>query len=279
MDLMKEPALPVPSASLPPSIPAAPPIGACLPPFRRRRVVLGSAGALLAAALFVIAVRLEPEPRGDPRFAALVEAVGDERYIEARLSGGFKYGPLRPVLRGPGGSPVQNLRLLTVAEDLERAAQAQATAENLHAWGVARLLLGDVDGAVESLALALEKSPTPAVRMDFAAACLSGAVLSARSATVALRLAGTAPGLPSVETLRSTGAAAARARASVVAALLAADGRREPGRSFNLAIALELAGDVAGARQGWMTAIADEPEPQWHAEAVRRLERLETGEP
>ena len=81
-------------------------------PFYKRRSVQAGIGALLAtAAALLLVVRLQPawwqQIAGgddvDPRFAKLVAAVGEERYIEGRLTGGFKYGPLRSVTRGPGG--------------------------------------------------------------------------------------------------------------------------------------------------------------------------------
>jgi anti-sigma factor RsiW len=109
---------------------------------RRRRLLLGGAGVVLAtAAALLLAVRVQPAwwqqlwgPAVDPRFAKLVAAVGEERYIEGRLSGGFKYGPLRSVTRGPGDLSNQNLALLAAAGELQRAAQADPSAENLHAW-------------------------------------------------------------------------------------------------------------------------------------------------
>ena len=74
-------------------------------PFYKRRSVHVGIGALLAtAAALVLAVQLEPARRlmpfraayqgvddGDPHFAKLVAAVGEERYIEGRLTGGFEY--------------------------------------------------------------------------------------------------------------------------------------------------------------------------------------------
>ncbi len=119
-------------------------------------------GVLAAAAAVVLVVRLQPELvqrwRGrdavDPQLAKLVAAVGEERYIEARLSGDFKYGPLRSATRSTGDLSSKNLALLSAAGLLQKDAERQPTARNLHAWGAAQTLLGDHTGAVRTLALA-----------------------------------------------------------------------------------------------------------------------------
>lgn len=146
---------------------AEPLAGAVVLPFYRRRGVQAAIGAgLAAAAALVLVVQLQPEwwrriggSDVDPRFAKLVAAVGEERYIEGRLTGGFKYGPLRSVTRGPGDLSSQNLALLAAAGELQKAAQAHPSAENLHAWGVAQVLLGDAAGAARSLAEAAGMAP------------------------------------------------------------------------------------------------------------------------
>ncbi|MGE3491328.1 MAG: CHAT domain-containing protein [Vicinamibacterales bacterium] len=119
-------------------------------------------GVLAAAATLVLAVRLQPDllqrVRGgdavDPQLAKLVAAVGEERYIEARLSGDFNYGPLRSATRSTGDLSSKNLALLSVAGQLQKDAERQPTARNLHAWGAAQTLLGDHTGAVRTLTLA-----------------------------------------------------------------------------------------------------------------------------
>ncbi len=138
-------------------------------PFHRQRTfraVIG--GVLAAAAAWLLVVQVNPAwwrqltgRDDDPRFARLVAAVGNERYVEGRLAGGFHYGPLRSVTRGPGDLSNQNLALLAAAGELQKAAQAEPTAGNLHAWGVAQVLLGDWTGAVASLDAALTAGGEP----------------------------------------------------------------------------------------------------------------------
>ncbi len=150
-------------------------------PFQRRRAVRSGVWVLLAAAASaLLVVQLQPEwwqhlrgPQADPRFATLVAAVGHERYLEARLSGGFEYGPPRQVMRGPTDLSTQNHALLAAAGELQKAADANPSPENLHAWGVAQLLLGAPDLALVTLTAALAKESSHAVAIDLAAAYLS----------------------------------------------------------------------------------------------------------
>lgn len=148
-------------------------------PFYRRRNIQGLLGTMLAtAAAVVLIVRTQPAwwqnvwgPSVDPRFAELVEAVGEERYIEARLTGGFKFGPLRQVMRGTGDLSGQNLRLMGIVDGASERVVAGATASDLHVAGVGSLLMGDADVAIDRLILALELAPRSiSVRVDLAAA-------------------------------------------------------------------------------------------------------------
>lgn len=158
-----------------------------VPKPKRKGSWLIAGGVLAAAAALVLAVRLQPDllqrMRGgeavDPQLAKLVEAVGEERYIEARLTGGFKYGPLRQVTRGPGALSQQNLALLAAAREAQALAQDHPTIELLHAGAVALLLTGEAAGAVELLIRAAALPGAGAdVLSDLAAAYASRAVIS-----------------------------------------------------------------------------------------------------
>jgi CHAT domain-containing protein len=142
-----------------------------------RRVWAVSAGAALAsAAMWVLLVRPSaPESAG--AFEALVAAVGDERTVEGRLTGGFQYGRLRSPVRSGTGPRTDNLSLLSVAGELQRANQANRSADSLHVYGVAQLLLGQRDEAIATLEEAASRSATarPALLADLAAAYLSRA--------------------------------------------------------------------------------------------------------
>ena len=168
------------------AVAAAAPAGASAPrviPFRSRRWVTGLAVGLAAAAALVLAVRVaRPDlvarflgQGRDERIAKLVAALGEERYIDGRLAGGFKYGALHSVKRGSDLSS-QNLQLLAAAGELQKAAQTTPTTENVHAWGVAQLLLGRYDDALASLEESGSERPSDAlIQADLAAAYLARA--------------------------------------------------------------------------------------------------------
>lgn len=161
-------------------------------PYYRRRAVLGGISALLAtAATLAVAIRWDSAPMrrrvvswapsivtssanlNGGGIDKLVYAVGEERYIEARISGGFKYGPLRQVMRGPAGKSEPDSQLLAVALELQAAAKASSSAENLHAWGVAQLFLGQYAESLVTLRAALATADEPAIRSDLAAALVA----------------------------------------------------------------------------------------------------------
>ena len=253
-------------------------------PFYRRPAVMSGFGALAVAASVLLVMQLQPEwyqrlrgPQVDPRFAKLVEAVGEERYIEARLTGGFKYGPLRPVMRGSNDRSKQNLQLLATAGELQKAAEMEPSARNLHAWGVAQILLGNPDAAAQLLAGALDPRETEFISADLAAACLSGARLTDEAAAAALRFLARSSSerLPTVEQLAQSGPQGQSARAQLAVALMTVS--TEPlslEQLFNRALALEQLGDRGRAKEAWRTYLEVEADPQWKQEAVLRLARL-----
>lgn len=225
-------------------------------PFHRRRGVQGLLGTFLAAAAaLVMVVRTQPVwwqevwgPAVDPRFAKLVEAVGEERYIEARLTGGFKYGPLRQVMRGPGDLSNQNLQLLAAAGELQKAAEQEPSVVNLHALGIAYLLAGDVRAGIEALERAESAgSPSAALLSDLSAAYLLRADLSARPEDLPRALD-------------------AAERALVLAPA-------SPESLFNRALALQKLA-LADASSAWRVYLEVDGRSPWAEEAKRHLEAV-----
>jgi hypothetical protein len=104
-------------------------------PFVRRRWGMGVVAAFGAAAAAVLVVLVLPDGiarfnTGDA-FDKLVAAVGDRRTVEGRLSADFSYGRFQPATRS--GRTTENLTLVAAAGELQRAADANPTPENLHA--------------------------------------------------------------------------------------------------------------------------------------------------
>lgn len=211
------------------------------------------AAALAAAATIVIAVSFGPallqsqRPLNSP-VATLVAAVGNERYLEPRLTGGFPSGPVRSVNRGQGDLSSQNLTLLAAVGEAQKRAQAEPNASNLHAWGVGQLLLGSYDDAIESFESAAIESPADAALWsDLAAAyaARAGRDKSAQDWSNALERAERA--------LRIDG--------GLLEVL------------FNRALALE-ALHLDSARAAWQTYLDHDGTGAWAQEARDRLSKL-----
>ena len=213
-------------------------------------------GVLAVAAALVLAVRLQPEllrrfeaGSNEPRLVALVAAAGDLRVTEGRLTGGFRHAPAPAVTRGAGAESTLNVGLLKAAGDVQAAARSEATAANLHAEGVAQLLIGNRDGAIQALenaaGLAAERG---AIWSDLAAAYLARGDADGNAADYS------------------------RAHFAVTRAL-ATQNPPSPETLFNRALAAEKLNQAADARRFWQDALTAESDPAWQAEIAERVRR------
>jgi tetratricopeptide (TPR) repeat protein len=216
----------------------------------RRWVITG--GLLAAAAAALLIVRIDPDwlrritgaSSSEMTMAMLVEAAGQERHVEGRLSGGFQYHPNVPRRRASrSGVPAEDWAVLSIVQRLE-AEQASAAAQR-HVLGTAYLLAGRVDEAITVLGAVAAERPTDAAALsDFAAALLERG------------LAANAP-----DDLR-------RALDAVDASL-----RLEPQRLealFNRGLILEASRDTR-AREAWQQYLALDGASEWAADARRRM--------
>lgn len=229
-----------------------------LPKGDRRRLPWVITGGVLAAAAAVALVvwtqpdllrRLRGVDSRDPLFGQLLEAVGEERYIEGRLTGGFRFGPLRPTTRGPSNLSEQNLALLAASGKLQRAAQNDPVPEKLHAWGTAQILLGEYDDGVRNLLDASRERQDHAPWLaDLAAAYLARARVLDRSEDWPRAL--------------EAAERALQIDPELVEAL------------FNRALALESLHLDQQAESAWRTYLERDADSPWAAEARRRLAAL-----
>ncbi|HUO85126.1 MAG TPA: hypothetical protein VM534_08435, partial [Thermoanaerobaculia bacterium] len=200
-----------------------------------------AATVILAAGLAGFLYWRSISPR-DP-IARLAAVAPEERTIEARLSG-FDWAPLAPVTRGPEES--RDWKLLAEAARIKEEAEKNPTAENLHALGVAHLLLGEWDQAVEELERAVEAGAGDSARGDLAGAHLQKGLAEGDpdSLANAYELSfhqGMNPSAPDL---------------------------------FNRALAAERLGLVRQARDAWEAFLRLEGSSSWAIEARRRLEGL-----
>ncbi|HEY3380789.1 MAG TPA: zf-HC2 domain-containing protein [Vicinamibacterales bacterium] len=217
----------------------------------RRPWLWPTLGVLTAAAVLIVAI-VVPWRRGlpsgnteaRPERAELVAAVGPHRPFEARLTGGFAFGPLQPVLRSGEGEASAPAEVRLAAAKLEAAARTHRSSEAQAAFAASELILGHLDSAIGLLEDAAARAATnPAWWSDLAAARLVRArhddsptnldrALDAADRALALR-----PSLP--EAL------------------------------FNRALALEALGRSSDARAAWKAYLAVDAHSPWAAEARR----------
>jgi tetratricopeptide (TPR) repeat protein len=229
-------------------------------PWWRSRQAIWTAGTgLAAAASLVVAVGtgLRPwRPADPPELRALVVAVGPERLIEARLTGGFAHGPLRgPVRSGDPSAPSVPPDVRIAAAQIEKIATAHPSASTLRMLGLADLVTGEIERAVPILEEAAGMAGAEARTFsDLAAAYL------ARAARTADR-----------QDLMKALAAAERA--------LGSDPRLAEAW-FNRAVALERlsnqqARDARLARDAWLEYLKVDATSVWASEARSHASALD----
>jgi tetratricopeptide (TPR) repeat protein len=215
----------------------------------RPKMIWGSAAATLATAasiwLVIGTAILQRLPTMSPELQALVAAVGTDRTVEPRLTGGFAYGPLRGAVRSGAASTSVSPDVRIAAASSEKEAMAHRTPRALHSLGVAYLVMGDVDRAVPVLEEAGDQGAADArLLTDLSAAYL---------------------------------VSASRGKEQDFAKALAAADRAvkaEPRLAealFNRAYALEHLSRVDEARQAWQEYLKIDSSSGWVAEARSHL--------
>ncbi len=218
----------------------------------RRRVLAGGGAVLAMAASLLVLVRVQPDLfrfGESPDYAPLVAAVGENRTIEGRLTGGFAYAPMRPRTRAGRGAVNEDFALLAANSELQERAQREPTAANRHAAAVAQLVAGDAEAAVTALESVVADEPgRAAYHSDLAAAYV------ARGRTWGRR-----------EDLVKAKAAAERA--------IVLDPALDEAY-FNRALALDALGEAREAEAAYRRALTRDPQSPWNAEITMRLEQV-----
>jgi len=212
------------------------------------------AGAVATAAILLVVVggdRLIPGGRPSAELQALVAAVGTERTIEGRLTGGFAYGPLRGAVRsGEAASVAVPPDVRIAAAQIEKRSSSDRSPRALDSLGLAYLVTGELDRAIGALEEAADRpQPDAQVLSDLSAAYLARASRNhpqdfARAATMAERAVKANPRLAEAW--------------------------------FNRACALERLSLADEARQAWQDYLKIDDRSEWAAEARSRLKALST---
>ncbi len=216
----------------------------------RRAIAAGAAVLALAASLILVLVQPDVLRFGQENtYPDLVAAVGTNRTVEGRLTGGFEYAPMRTARRAARVGDTEDFELLAATSALRQRAVEAPTAANRHAAGVGELVLGNYDEAVATLEAVVAAEPGKAAyHSDLAAAYL------ARGR----------------EWDRADDFTKARAAADRAVALDPALNEA----SFNRALALDALGQVAEAEQAYERLLTRDPRYPWNADISSRLEQL-----
>jgi tetratricopeptide (TPR) repeat protein len=219
------------------------------PSWSRRTGFLVAATGLALAAGMILAIWIptladRTTAVSDATLAAVVRAVGPERLIEPRLTGGFEYGPLRGAVRS-ASSDRSSLQLLTAVGDAVSAARAHPSAETQQVAAIGHVLVGQYDDAIA----ALDTSCPEATNRSRCESDLGAAYL-ARGAAGDLD----------------------RAATHIHLALQLAPALREA--AFNEALLLERTGRTGDALAAWTHYLSLDNVSAWASEARLHIRRL-----
>lgn len=233
-----------------------------VPVVTRRRVLaipLTIAASVLIAALGALLLWRGSQPR--KAMAELVEAGNalPERPIEGRLTDGFAYRPLKPVLRSETAEE-PDLALQIAARRAQDAAKVTPSSTQLQAVAVGQLLLGKADAAVLTLeSVLLEETKESDVARAIAK---SNDPRLLNALTVAF-----------LAQHRSSGVTRATLLASE-AAQRSWTLEKTPETAWNRAVATEKLFLWKAAAEAWRDYLRLDPDSEWAVEARSRLERV-----
>lgn len=182
-----------------------------------------------------------------PELQDLIAAVEDHRELEGRLSGGFRWAPVKAAQRTDDRETAARLRL-AVAQ-LELRAEQSGDAHAVAAAAVGRAAIGDVDFAIRHLEEVTALVPDEAAWWsDLSAVYLQRAAMQKRVLDLPLAL-----------------------EAATRATSLDPESREA---HFNAALALSNLGLTAPGAEAWQKALALEHDAAWRAEAEARRAAL-----
>ena len=233
--------------------PALVELSAPRPWYRSRKLIWTVATGLATAATIAIAVQhgVMPVQTAPPsELQDLVAAVGTERRIEPRLTGGFAYAPIQAFRSRPAStSETLSPDVRIAVSRIEKKTAVEDTVLALHLRGVATLLAGNVDMAIVFLEQAVGRDPSNArFQSDLSTAYLVRAKRAGEAGDVSRALA--------------------TANRAVDADRTLAEAR------FNRAYALELLGMTEEARDAWQSYLTIDDRSGWADEARARLREL-----
>jgi tetratricopeptide (TPR) repeat protein len=140
-----------------------------------RKLVVGAAVGLAAAAAVILAIWLPSASRQTPNLDGLVAAYSAEpvRLVEGRLSGSFDYAPAPAQRRGSASDADLAPDIRIAVGKIESAAQSDRSVSNTWGLGIAKLSLRDYTGAIAALEESARTAHPATLDSDLAAAYLA----------------------------------------------------------------------------------------------------------
>jgi CHAT domain-containing protein len=220
-------------------------------PKRRSRLPVWFAAAAALAGVGFLSVWMIRSSRATAPMRALVAAApADGRYLEARVSGGFPWAPLRPAARGTEPPAPSQMKLVGAAGKVIEQTAGDSSIPARQAAAIARLLTGNAADATAQLSALTSSAREAPVWSDLAAARFTEALQNDEGkAKFAQALAATDEAL--------------RIDPSYPEAL------------FNRALILEHLGVRDQARLAWKRYLSVDSTSAWAREAERHLRGLE----
>jgi CHAT domain-containing protein/tetratricopeptide (TPR) repeat protein len=209
------------------------------------------AASLIAVLWVGWRVYASPDRQLQRAVTQLASAVDTNRATEARLAGGFLWGPVPLTTRG-GSTTELPLAVQDAVLSIKKLAEGQHSARALDAVGVSYLLAGDIGAALTSHDKAVAADPSNATATaDLAAARL--------------------------ERWRRSREAADAASAVDAAERAVEASPRDAVARFNHALAIEALGVASASIESWKAYLAIDSTSEWAGEAKQHLARLEGG--
>jgi tetratricopeptide (TPR) repeat protein len=215
--------------------------------------------AAIAIVLLVTPIRDRLLHR-DEGIESLARAAPDERTVDGRLTG-FPYQRQAAVKRGTEADPLRdprNAALFTAAAHVQRSASERPTIDNLHALGVANLLLGNADAAIDVLHRALLEQTGQRSVPAAIDECRDAALLGDLSAALAARAQNQRRLADAAEAVRCAERAWREGKT--------------PEAAWNRAVAVEALNGRLRARAAWRDYLAIDATSPWAAEARQRMQ-------
>ncbi|HYU24067.1 MAG TPA: hypothetical protein VEO74_02605, partial [Thermoanaerobaculia bacterium] len=221
------------------------------------RVAHRAAGArpwmriVVASAAVGALIQVTPGTETDLTRRLLASSTSSSRDIEARLSGGIRWAPLKPLRQRGATVATDHLEILMAAREIAERARVSSNRAR-YAFALADILTGNAEHAIGVLEALAAQRNQPELWNDLAVAQYEAALATGDPSRLAVAIAAADAALRAAPTL-------AEAR-------------------FNRALIIERLGLRDRAREEWETYLRTDPSSEWSGEARQHIRDLSPDE-